>query len=273
MYRQTARTPTPPTRIAYVSKRVRIRGYPLALLFFAFGVALLASVFTTHLECPPTTTHPQTCVVTRYALFTPLRTVEVDVATVTGVKVDIRKGSKGGTYALAYLVTTHGESVNLASGIVSHLSPDSAYSARDAVGAWLTEPRRGVDVWLSPSAASNIMMALFGVAMAWLTFVVLREQLRQLFAIVIEVDHDRGVVRLGGREVRVDEIHSVDVQPGRALFWASGKNEHVPGFRIVIATKHGKTVPATPDYRAGGHIDHERARDQVLAAIGRANPR
>jgi hypothetical protein len=124
-------------------------------------------------------------------------------------------------------------------------------------------------VWLSQQLASNIMLAAFGVLLIGFSAAIVREQVIQHRPITLVVDHDRGLLRVGGREIRIEDVKSVDVVYGRALYWSSGKNEHIPGYRIVVTTRSGNQVPATKDFRAGGHAHHERARDALLNAMSK----
>jgi len=64
------------------------------------------------------------------------------------------------------------------------------------------------------------------------------------------------------------EIDGVVLNRGRALFWASGKNEHVPGFRLVVMLKNGKSIPLTKDHRVGPQQIHDAAKKDILKALG-----
>jgi hypothetical protein len=104
-----------------------------------------------------------------------------------------------------------------------------------------------------------------------IAFALIRETVRQRSFITIVIDHDRRNVTIGGQDVGFDEIRMVGVDTGRALFWASGKNEHIPGYRVFVALD-GMRVFATKDYRAGpgntAEQEHERIKTQLAREIG-----
>jgi hypothetical protein len=256
--------------VEYRSKRYRVRGYLIGVLVVAFALLALAIVHATRLRCTRAS-GDGVCVVWSLGIFVPDRERSVPLGEVTGVEHRLVRSSKGGTYAEAWLATRTLGQVSLAGrGFMSAFAPDDPVAAASALRAFLDDPSRpDVTVWLTSPLLSSVAGALFGVGLLALAFAMIREQVRPLMPIRAVVDHDAEVVRVArARAVALGAIEGVRVEAGRALYWASGKHEHVPGWRVALVLRGGEEVPLTPDFRAGPLEDHEAARAKLAAALG-----
>lgn len=272
MYRRAARGPRPPTRIVYSSRHLRLgRALLLSVAMFLIGFAALGTCRISHVVCLRS---ENVCTIDAYGLVVGDRRQEVALDQVRNLDVEERTGSKGGRYALARLVLASGESVDVGGGgFVPHFDTDSASIARSEMTLFLAdETREQADIWLRSGTVTLVFFLAFGVCAVVVPFFVMREQVRQLRPIEVVVDHDRQVVLLPRgrvREVPFDAIEDVEIESGRALYWASNKNEYIQGWRLAVVTKSDRHLPLTPDFRAGPHTDHEAARRRILVAMGR----
>lgn len=272
MYRQSHRDARPPTVIEYRSYWLR-HGFLVGGLFLlALGLGVFLQMHATHLTCTRSyVDEPGTCRIQRHALFgSYVREVSADE--IDALEVIVRKGSKGGKYTELSLRMKpgHGPDVDLESGVWGHVDLDDAYTIRRHFTPWLErrDPST-LEAWTSRGPITNVWTTVFSIGLAVLGVLMLREQLEQLRPIRIVVDHERGLVRVRGVEIPIAEIADVNVEVGRALFWSSGRGEHIPGHRLVIERQHGPSVCATRSYRAGHPRDHDRARKDLLTALGR----
>lgn len=268
MYRSpAAQTPTPPTVVEYVSKLVRYRVYFFALLIALFGGGMVMSLHAAKLRCDRAA---NVCELHAYGIAPREREIVIPADNVASLHVEVRTGSKGGKYAVVSLLTRSGEAIDVSSPFLGHFSVDESQTAASELASFLqNEEIASFEVWITQGTWTYIMCTAFALGVFALAYVMVREQVRQHRPIRVVVDHDRHLLLIGGREVATRDIASVIVEQGRALFWSSGKNEHIPGWRLVVRTKSiGEEIPATKDFRAGRHADHEHARKQILKALG-----
>ena len=273
MYRQNDRAGKAPITVEYASKRVRVGFLFLGLLFFAIGLGVLAGVHVSRLTCSRAgETESGTCKVRRYGI---IRSIDeyLTADEIAAFDVRVRTGSKGSKYAEVRLFMTpesHRSTLELETGSWGHIDPQNALQARSDFLAFQTRKVPAVDIWLRPSITMMVFMAPFGLALMAVGIACLREQLGQLRPVRVIVDPDREIVVVRKLEIPWREIEDVTLEHGRALFWSSGKNEHVPGYRLVFVRRSGHDIPATKEYRAGDPNAHERARSTILRALGRA---
>lgn len=272
MYRRNDRAKAP-TVVEYESKRVRVGYLFLALLFSVLGLGVIAAIHATHMTCSRTdATESGTCRVRRYGVIRSLDEY-LTADEIRSFDVAVRTGSKGSKYAEVRLYMTpesHRSTLVLETGSWGHIDPSSALQARSDFLAFQTRKVPSVDIWLHPSITMMIFMVLFGLGLFAVGVASFREQLIQLRPVRVVVDPERELVIVRKQEIPWREIEDVKVAYGRALFWASGKNEHVPGYRLVFVRRSGDDIPATKDYRAGDPNAHERARTAILRALGKA---
>lgn len=272
MYRDNDRAKHAPTIVEYESKRVRVGYLFLAVLMLLFGAGVIASMHLTHITCSRSNEGESgMCRIRRYGLLGSLDE-ELFASEIASFDVQVRTGSKGSKYAEVRLLMTpesHRNTIVLEKGSWSHVDPDHAFEARAELLAFQRGAKSSADIWLDISLSKMAFMLLFGGGIFAFGLASLREQLVQLRPIRVVVIPEREVVVVRGQEIPWKEIEDVRVAYGRALFWASGKNEHVPGCRLVFIRRSGNDIPATKDYRAGDVNRHERARKQILRALGR----
>ncbi len=268
MYRSpAAQTPTPPTVVEYVSKLVRYRVYFFATLIAVFGGAMLLMLHAVKLRCDRAS---NVCELHEYGIAIREREIVVPADAIEQLHVEVRTGSKGGKYAVMTLHMRSGETMAVSSPLLGHFSVDESQTAASELASFLqNEDISSFEVWITQGTWTYVMCTAFAIGIFVLAYVMVREQVRQHRPIRVVIDHDRHLLLIGGREIATRDIASVVVEQGRALFWSSGKNEHIPGWRLVVRTKSiGEEIPATKDFRAGGHADHENARKQILKALG-----
>ena len=271
MYRQHARSKKPPTRIEYRTRWFRPWLLVIGLGLFIGGLVALGGHHATRLSCSRDGDERGSCRVRRYAL---VGSLDIDVFAdhIATLDVRIRTSSKGGKSANVYLVTTPSSGygvVEVESGAWGNIHPERAFDARARIDAFKAGRIRAFEMWLTPGP-SSLALAFMGLVLLGFGGMVLREQIRQIRPIRIVVDHEREVVVLTQGEVPFNEIDDVTVELGRAHYWSSGKNEYIPGHRVVVVRKLGDDIPATKDFRAGDHRVHEGARKALLRALGRA---
>jgi hypothetical protein len=260
--------------IEYRARLLRPGYVFLGLLLVALGLLLVGSQRATRISCDRYgDSVGGFCAIRRYAI---VGAFDVDVPLEAIDTLDVRrvKGSKGSEHAEVGLRMSRESGrgdLEIETSSWIGISPEIAFEARSALIAFKQQPSvHHFDVWLRRSVPSAIMMAIFALGVFALGVVMLREQLGQLRPIRVVVDHERGVVLVRGQEISIRKIESVDVELGSALYWSSGKGEHVPGYRVVIARRGGGVIPVTQEYRAGDAAVHDRARKDILGAIGRA---
>jgi hypothetical protein len=270
MYRENDRATKPPTVIEYESKRVRVGFFFLALLLLLIGLGMFAGCHLTHVECSRSDDAVSgTCHVRRYGM---VRSIdeELTAGEIASFDVRVRTGSKGSKYAEVRLFMTpesHRSTMELETGSWGHVDPSTALQARSDFMAFQSGRVRSVDLWLRPSLATMTLMSLFGLGMFAIGVAMLREQLGQLRKVRIVLDHAREVVVVRKHEIPWREIADVTVEHGRALFWSSGKNEHVPGYRLVFVRRSGTAIPATKEFRAGDPNVHARAQQTIRRVL------
>ena len=274
MYRTNARTSRLPTVIEYHSRLFRPGYVLLGLLFVVLGLFFFGSQRVSRIRCDRDgDATGGACTVRRYGI---AGGFEVDVPLDAVDTLDVRsfRSTKGAEHAKVVLRMKRGSGhrdLEIETSSWIGLSPEIAFEARAALIAFKARPSvPHLDVWLRRSVGSALMMALFALGIGALGVMLLREQCGQLRAIRVLVDHERGLVIVGKQEIAISKIKSIDVEFGRALYWSSGKHEHVPGYRIVITRRGGDKAAATKEFRAGDGAVHERARKDLLRAIGRA---
>lgn len=272
MYRQSDQGEKPPTVIEYRSHRIRPWYLVLAIVVVMLGLGSLSSLHATHLVCTrgadPT---GDSCLVRRYALFGAIDE-QVPLADIASFDVRVRSGNKGGKYAEVRLLMTRTSGrhdLDLETGGLEHIDPAKAQDFR-AMFLAFEERRIPFDGWLSLGPLTSVVITLFGGVLLAMGGALLREQLVQLRAARIVVDHARQVVTVRDEVIPWNEIQETSVEAGRALFWSSGKNEYIVGYRLVIVLKSGVLLPVTTDFRAGDADPHERAGKALDRALGRA---
>jgi hypothetical protein len=271
VYRENVRPTKEPTRITYESKWVRPRFLFAGIAVLAVGLGMLGGIHATHLGCTRTGDDPGSCRVRRWSFVDPIDR-EIPAKDIARFDVRIVKGNKGGSHAeLRLYLTTEGGGgvVDLERGLWGRVSPSDAETMRAEYLAFTTRKTASLDLWTSRGPLSNILTTLFSIGFIAMGIAFLREQLGQLRPIRIVVDHTREIVTFRRLEIPFEEIESVIVESGRALKWSSKKNEHVPGFRLVVLRATGVALPVTQGFRAGPRQAHELARKQILGAMGR----
>jgi uncharacterized protein (UPF0248 family) len=270
MYRENDRTPKAPTRIEYRSRIVRPGSFVLAFFLTLFALGIFAGMHATHMVCARANDEGS-CHVRRYGLIRSLQ-VDLPIDEIASLDVVVRTGSKGSKYAEVRLATTpesgHGV-IDLETGAWGHVDPAKAMEARSSFSAFKQGRIGSFDAWLTLGPGTNILMSLVSLMFGFIGVAILREQIGQLRPIRLVVDHQREVVILRGREIPFREIDAVTVEDGRALFWSSRKNEHIPGHRLLVVRRKGDSVAATREFRAGARNEHEQARKTLLRALGR----
>jgi hypothetical protein len=270
MYRQSDRAPKSPTVIEYSSRWIRPGFMLLGFILLLFGIWALAGLHATHIACSRTADRGA-CHVRRYGL---IRSLQVDLpeSEIASLEVTVRTSSKGAKHAEVRLTTTpesgHGV-IELETGMWGHVSPARAQEIRSSFIDFKQQRLDAFDAWLSLGPATNIVMTFFALLLGTMGVCLLREQLGQLRPIRVVVDHEREVVIVRRREVPFREIDTVMVEYGRALFWSSRKNEHVPGHRLVLVRRQGADIAVTRAFRAGARSEHEQARRALLHALKR----
>ncbi|MBX3206527.1 MAG: hypothetical protein KF764_15740 [Labilithrix sp.] len=271
MYRQNARPARPPTVLQYRTRVFRPWSLLAALLVLCIGVAMFGAMRATRIVCERSGDEAGSCRFRRYGLMSSLD-LTLSPTEIASFTVSERRTSKGVRYAEVRLVTTTSTygTVDLESGTWGHVTPERAQDVGARFRAFQEHRMSTVDEWLATAPVSAAMMTLMGLGMCALGGAMLREQLAQRRPIRVVVHHDREVVAVRKREIPFAEIDGVTVELGRAHFWSSRKNEHIPGHRLVIVTRFGDDVPVTREFRAGERGPHEGARRALLRALGRA---
>lgn len=272
MYRHSNQNKAP-TVVEYESKRVRVGFLFLALMLLAIAFGTFAGNHLSHVTCHRDAGTPAggTCQVRRYGIIRWLDE-ELSAGEIASFDVRVRTGSKGSKYAEVRLLTTpesHRSTIVLETGAWGHIDPSIALEARSEFMAFQRGTTPSVDIWLRPSVLTMTLMSVFGLLALAFAVAMVREQLVQLRPVRVILDREREVVVVRKHEIPWREIDDVVVEYGRALFWSSGKNEHVPGFRLLFVRRSGDAVPATKEFRAGDQNAHERARKTILRALGR----
>ena len=272
MYRQSDHATQPPTVIEYRSHWVRPGYLILGLCVLAFSIGMVMGLHATRLTCARSSADDSgMCRVHRYAFFGSFD-LQLPADEIAAFDVQIRSGSKGGKHAELALRMKQSSlpNVDLESGPWGQIDPTRADMLRRRFDDWLSRGGPSFDEWLTRGPASNIFLTIFSLAFGVIGVTMLREQLGQLRRIRVVVDHTRKIVSVRGQDIPWSEIEDVSLDLGRALFWSSGKNEHVPGHRLLIERRVGKSVLVTRDFRAGHVAGHEQARRKILNALGRA---
>jgi hypothetical protein len=268
MYRAQEQ-PRPPTTIIYTAQTIRPGYLFVALFALLVGLAIFSAFHLTHFTCRKVVASTSRCHVSRYAMVHRLDE-DMDLAEIATFDVKLLSGSKGARYAEVRLIKSDGSVLPLETGGWGHVSPDLAFEARSQFERFRGGVASSVDAWISLGFWSNLLITLFGCLFSVIASAIVREQLVTLRPVTVVVDHARSVIVIGKKEVPFAEITDVTVESGRALFWSSGKNEHVPGFRLLFLRQIGPPIPATKEFRAGERKPHEDARRRVLQEIGRA---
>lgn len=270
MYRQHARFKKPPTLIEYRTRWFRPWLIVVGLGLFVGGLVAVGGHHATRLSCSRAGDERGSCHVRRYAL---VGSLDLDIFAdhIATLDVKIRTGSKGGKFANVYLVTTPSSGygiVDIESGTWGNVNPERALDARARIDAFKVGRVQAFEMWLTPGF-NTLALTLMGLVLLGIGGTILRDQIRQILPIRIVVDHEREVVVLSQHEVPFNEIDDVTVELGRAHYWSSGKNEYIPGHRVVVVRNFGDDIPATKDFRAGDHGVHDGARKALLRALGR----
>jgi hypothetical protein len=270
MYR-AAESPKPTATIAYHARRIRPGYLVVAFLFLLASIAVFCAFHATHFTCTRSSGTVATCHARRYALVH--RLDETVIASQIGrFDVQVLTGSKGAKYAEVRLALLDGRVLELETGGWGHVAPDLAHDAESQFELFRAGSRRAVDAWLSLGVGSNVMIGVFGLVFGMVAFAIIREQTITLRPVRVTIDHARQVLVVRQQEIPFAELHDVRIEHGRALFWSSGKNEIVPGARLVFERKRGAPIPATKEFRAGDRAPHEMAQKRILQEIGRAPP-
>ncbi|MCW5831844.1 MAG: hypothetical protein KIS78_05260 [Labilithrix sp.] len=270
MYRRNDRLPKPPTVLQYRTRWFRPWFVLVGTALITFGLVVLGGTHATRIRCARSGDEAGLCHVRRYALVGSID-VELSPNEIASFDVRIRTSSKGAKFAEVRLVTTRGYGViDLESGMWGSVRPDRAHDVAARFTAFQQQRVSAIDEWLSTGPFSNVVLSLGSLFLCALGGAMLREQLAQRRPIRLVVDHEREVVGIGKREIPFAEIDDVTVELGRAHFWSSRKNEHVPGHRLVVVRRFGDDVPATREFRAGDRGPHDGARKALLLALGRA---
>ncbi len=272
MYRQNDRTKRSPIVVEYVSKRIRAGFLFLAVVIVAIGASMLGGMHASHVSCSRSAVLDNgICQIRRYGLTGSIDEV-LPASDIASFEVTIRTNSKGRQYADTRLVMSresHRSAIELETGSWSPIDPKDALAARSELESFQRGLAMSADIWLMPHLVTMAYMLAFGLGFIAFGVVSLREQLGQLRPIRIVIDPEREVVIMRRQEIPWSEIAHVDIEGGRALYWASGKNEYIPGHRLRFVRRSGPDIPATKEFRAGDPTAHERARRTILRALGR----
>lgn len=248
--------------VRYRPRRLRPGFIAAAVVVLGLGLAALGGPSMARVTCAE-----GTCTVRHDALFARDATT-VPAASVRGYAAREVVYDDGKRWVDLGLRVDDGV-VDVASERRRCVTPEEAAAAEERLQAFL----RGTsatyaDTFRSP-LTGMILCVLFALVLLAMSGHVLVEQLRQLRAVRIVVDRDRGVVTALGEEVRFEDVIDVTIEDGPAFVASLKKNEYVEGHRLALLAKDGTAWPACRVYRAGGRGVHEAARARVLAAMGR----
>lgn len=252
--------------VRYRPRRLRWGFLAAAVVLLALGLAALGGPSMARVACAQ-----GACTVRHDALFARDATT-VPAASVRGYAAREVVYDDGKRWVDLGLRVRDGEGerlVDVASERRRCVTPDEAAAAEARLQAFL----RGTtatyaDIFRSPLTGA-ILGVVFALVLLAMSGHVLVEQLRQLRAVRIVVDRDRGVVQVLGQDVRFEDVIDVMIEDGPAFVASLKKNEYVEGHRLAVLVKDGTAWPACRVYRAGGRDVHEAARGRVLAAMGR----
>ena len=276
MYRHAdSRSTTPPVVLRYRTQLVRYRVFAIAAVLVVVGFVSLLPLHYTRFRCVKDAQGVGFCELAPRSLLGGADPQTIPLDEIDKIDFVIRYGSKGHRYAEVLLHVRGGgntppRTIDLGGGRgTSGFDISEAESTIRRFEALRRAPGpQSFDLWLGSGALQTGLMLLLALGFPVLAFVMVRETLAQRRWIEIAVDHDRRVVAIGGQEVSFDEIDDVGIDNGRALYWASGKNEHIPGYRIFVELVDRSRIFATRDYRAGELGEHERARFAQLRELG-----
>lgn len=253
--------------LRYRTFLTRLRVPLLAIVLFVLALGSLGCVHVTHLTCTKAADSGDgQC---SYRSYSGFGVYEQTMAIGPGDAFSIRvsKGSKGSPWAV---VTLRNTTIGSGSFRTDHFDPDVARAAAARFETFQkTRSATTFDAWFRESVIVMFLMLLISAVLFTMSVLMVRETVTQRRWITIVIDHDRRVVGIGGQEVGFDEIRLVGVDTGKALFWASAKNEHIPGYRVFIELMDGIRVFATRDYRAGPGNTAEQAHEAIKTRIAR----
>jgi hypothetical protein len=273
VYRQAdQRATTPPVVLRYRTYLTRIRVPLIAALLFALSIFFVGCIHGTHLVCTKAadTGHGQCSSMSYSGIGIHSETITIDRGDDLNVKLE--RGSKGSKWAIVTLRTKAMGPVGIGNGSLTanRFDPDIAYAASARFETFQkTASATTLDVWLRESVGINIVLVVLGCVFLAIVTAMIRETVMQRRWIKIVIDHDRRMVGIGGQEVGFDEIRLVGVDSGKALFWASGKNEHIPGYRVFVELMDGIRVFAHKDYRAGKGNTAAQEHDAIKTRLAR----
>ncbi len=257
-----------PTRIAYKASALRFSGVLFAILTLLFTVVLLSVPHVARVSCERAA---GTCTITRHAVFAPWDRETLPIADLSGAG-SARHTSGKGVHATVWFETKSGQQRPLDRGLLrSRFDVDDATSGVADLDSFLASPdAKSIEVVFWSGHIVSVLSFILGLVVARLAYGILRELAAQYFPIVVTVDHEARLLRLPGRvAVRFDDIDEIVIDRGQALRATSGKNEHIPGYRIVVRTKNRVVIPLTKDHRVGPEQLHDKARRDILEAIAK----
>ncbi|WP_437735492.1 hypothetical protein [Sorangium sp. So ce1335] len=231
----------------------------ILLLLGAIVVSMLA-LSKDHLACTP----GARCVLTRAI---PPRTTGFPASSLRDVRVDIKRGSKGGSHGVVVLVVDGGHQLSL-----QQVSPERAAEVAAAVRAGLAGARP-IDVtlrgpwWVLPLGLGLLAM---GLTMAY-------SSTKGLGRFHLEVTRGGAALRvrrlvlaipISSREVSLEGVADVRVEGGKLGEMWLGKGEApTPAGRLVLVDRSGATRPLTAAVFPGQAV-HLRAASELLRILG-----
>lgn len=227
--------------------------FALLLVLVALVVALVA-LAQDHLTCTP----GATCVVTRAF---PSRTLWFPMSALRDARVDIERGSKGGSHGMVILVMDDGRELPL-----QRVTPERAAEVGAAIRAGLSSEQR-IDVtlrgpwWTFP----------FALVMLAITLSMARSAAKGLGRFRLDVTRGGAALRVqryllaipvSSREVSLEGVADVRVERGTlGEGWLNKGEAPSPAGRIVLVDRSGATRPLTDAFFPGEAVHLRAASD------------
>lgn len=230
------------------------------LLLLAAIIVAMVSLSKSHLACTP----GARCVLTRGI---PARTTGFPMSALRDVRVDMKRGSKGGTQGVVVLVLDGGHPISL-----QQVSPERATEAAAAVRAGIAG-QRPIDVTLrGPWWLLSLGLALLasGLTMAY-------SATKGLGRFHLEITRGGAALRVrrlvlaipvSSHEVSLEGVADVRVEGGKlGEMWLGRGEAPTPAGRLVLVDRSGAARPLTAAVFPGQAV-HLRAAAELLQLLG-----
>ncbi|WP_437782432.1 hypothetical protein [Sorangium sp. So ce1097] len=230
------------------------------LLLLAAIIVAMVSLSKSHLACTP----GARCVLARGI---PARTTGFPMSVLRDVRVDMKRGSKGGTQGVVVLVLDGGHQISL-----QQVSPERATEAAAAVRAGIAG-QQPIDVTLrGPWWLLSLGLALLasGLTMAY-------SATKGLGRFHLEITRGGAALRVrrlvlaipvSSHEVSLEGVADVRVEGGKLGEMWLGKGEApTPAGRLVLVDRSGAARPLTAAVFPGQAV-HLRAAAELLRILG-----